>query len=209
MDHESIRIILDEHAALVATLQSLRVMVERGPGDEPDKFFEVLRAMLFYIDEFPGRDHDYKESELLFPPVARLAPHLKGVIARMEHDHAYAEAAVRELLHLLMAWELLGETRRATFEQSASHYVEFFLDHLRLEEQVIIPEAQKVLTDADWKALDAAFATHCDPLTGKYPRDAGYDRLYARIVMKAPAPIALAPAAAEAGDGDIGWQRAG
>ena len=29
------------------------MMVERGPGDNPEKFFDVLRAMLFYIDEFP------------------------------------------------------------------------------------------------------------------------------------------------------------
>ena len=191
MAHESIRIILDEHAALTATLQSLRLMVERGPGQEPQNFFDVLRAMLFYIDEFPGRRHHNKESELLFPPVARRAPHVKEVIARMEHDHAYGEAAVRELLHLLLAWELLGEARRTTFELAACHYVDFFLDHLRLEEQVIIPEAEKVLTEADWKALDEAFATNCDPLTGKYPRDPMYDRLIQRI-MGAPTPAGLA-----------------
>jgi hemerythrin-like domain-containing protein len=181
MDHKCIRIILDEHAALAATLQSLRSMVEQGPGDEPGKFFDMLRAVLFYIDEFPGRQHDSMESELLFPAVTRLARHVKTVIARVEHDHAYGEAAVRELLHLLMAWELLGETRRGAFEQAASHYVEFFLDHLRLEEEVIIPEAEKVLTDADWEALDAAFASQCDPVTGKVLRDPLHERLLSRL----------------------------
>jgi hypothetical protein len=48
-----------------------------------------------------------------------------------------------------------------------------------------------VLTEADWKTLDAAFATNCDPLTGKYPRDPVYDRLFTRIVMRAPSPIGL------------------
>jgi hypothetical protein len=62
---------------------------------------------------------------------------------------------------------------------------------MRLEETVILPEAQKVLTDADWKALDEAFATNCDPLTGKYPRDPAYDRLFTRIATRAPAPIGL------------------
>jgi hypothetical protein len=47
------------------------------------------------------------------------------------------------------------------------------------------------LTDADWVALDAAFSANCDPLTGKYPRDPVYDRLFTRIVMRAPAPIGL------------------
>lgn len=191
MVHESIRIIRDEHAALAAMLRSLGMMVERGPGNEPENFFDVLRAMLFYIDEFPERLHHPKESELLFPPVARLAPETRQVIARLEKDHASGESAVRELQHLLLAWELVGESRRALFEQALKRFLDFYLEHMRLEETVILPAAQKVLTQADWQQLDAAFATNCDPLTGRYPRDPAYDRLFTRIVMRAPAPIGL------------------
>jgi hypothetical protein len=36
-----------------------------------------------------------------------------------------------------------------------------------------------------------AFATNSDPLTGIYPRDPSYDRLFTRIVMQAPAPVGL------------------
>ncbi|MBU3739400.1 MAG: hemerythrin domain-containing protein [Rhodoferax sp.] len=191
MSHESIRIIHDEHAALAAMLQSLRMMVQRGPAQEPENFFDVLRAMLFYIDEFPERLHHTKETELLFPPVRARAPHLKDTLDKLDKDHAHGEAAVRDLQHQLLAWELLGESRRATFEQSVKRYLDFYLDHMRLEETVIMPEAEKVLTADDWKALDAAFATNCDPLTGKYPRDPIYDRLFTRIVMRAPSPIGL------------------
>jgi len=191
MSHESIRIIHDEHAALAAMLQSLRMMVQRGPGNEPENFFDVLRAMLFYIDEFPERLHHTKESELLFPPVRARAPHLQEALDKLDHDHARGEESVRELQHLLLAWELLGESRRQAFEQAAKRYLEFYLEHMRLEETVIMPEAEKVLTAADWQALDAAFASNCDPLTGKYPRDPIYDRLFTRIVMRAPSPIGL------------------
>ena len=191
MSHESIRIIHDEHAALAAMLQSLRMMVQRGPASEPENFFDVLRAMLFYIDEFPERLHHTKENELLFPPVRARAPHLKDVLDKLDKDHAYGESAVRELQHQLLAWELLGESRRAAFDEAAKRYLEFYLEHMRLEETVIMPEAEKVLTEDDWKALDAAFATNCDPLTGKYPRDPVYDRLFTRIVMRAPSPIGL------------------
>ena len=191
MSHESIRIIHDEHAALAAMLQSLRMMVKRGPGTDANSFFDVLRAMLFYIDEFPERLHHTKETELLFPPVAQRAPHIRDAIARLDKDHEHGEAAVRELQHLLLAWELLGETRRAAFEQATNRYLDFYLEHMRMEEAIIIPEAEKVLTDEDWTVLDAAFATNCDPLTGKYPRDPLYDRLFTRIVMRAPSPIGL------------------
>lgn len=191
MAHESIRIIHDEHAALAAMLRSIGMMVERGPGNEPESFFDVLRAMLFYIDEFPERLHHPKESELLFPRVARLAPETMEAIDRLENDHVKGESAVRELQHLLLAWELVGESRRVAFEKAAKQYLAFYLEHMRLEETVILPAAQKVLSDTDWKELDAAFATNCDPLTGKYPRDPVYDRLFTRIVSRAPAPIGL------------------
>jgi hemerythrin-like domain-containing protein len=172
-------------------LQSLRMMVKRGPGNESASFFDVLRAMLFYIDEFPERLHHTKETELLFPPVLKRAPHLREAIERLDKDHAHGEASVREIQHLLLAWELLGESRRTAFEQATNRYLDFYLEHMRMEETVIMPEAEKVLTDADWAALDAAFATNCDPLTGKYPRDPVYDRLFTRIVMRAPSPIGL------------------
>jgi hemerythrin-like domain-containing protein len=191
MTHESIRIIHDEHAALSAMLQSLRMMVQRGPGDEPEQFFDVLRAMLFYIDEFPERLHHTKESELLFPPIRARAPQLHDVLQRLDRDHARGEATVRELQHLLLAWELLGESRRRAFEEAVQHYLDFYLEHMRLEETVILPAAEQLLTEADWQALDAAFAKNCDPLTGKYPRDPVYDRLFTRIVMRAPAPIGV------------------
>ncbi len=191
---QSLQIISEEHSALAAMLRSLSMMVDRGPDHEPERYFDVLRAMLFYIDEFPERLHHTKESELLFPRVARLAPETLDAIAQLENDHAKSEAAVRELQHLLLAWELVGDSRRAVFEESVKRYITSYLTHMRLEETAILPVAQRVLSDADWKELDTAFATNCDPLTGKYPRDPAYDRLFTRIVMTAPAPIGLGDA---------------
>lgn len=194
MTHASIQIIRDEHAALAAMLRSLILMVERGPGDAPEQYFDVLRAMLFYIDEFPERLHHPKESELLFPKVAHSAPQIAAVIAQLDKDHQRGEGAVRELQHHLLAWELLGESRRTVFETAARSYVRFYLDHMNLEEREILPAAEQSLTAQEWTELDAAFATNCDPLTGKYPRDPIYDRLFTRIVMMAPAPIGLGSA---------------
>src|SRR5690606_10305416 len=96
-------------------LRSLTMMIGHGPGDAPERFFEVLRAMLFYIDEFPERRHHPKESDLLFPRLARAAPALMPVIERLEAEHMRGEGKVRELQHLLLAWELIGESRRNAF----------------------------------------------------------------------------------------------
>lgn len=191
MSHDSLRIIHEEHAALAAMLQSLRMMVQRGPADAPEQYFDVLRAMLFYIDEFPERLHHPKESELLFPPLRARSRELADVLDRLERDHEHGEESVRQLQHLLLAWELLGDSRRSAFEQAALRYLDFYLEHMKVEEAQVLPQAVAVLTPQEWALLDAAFARNADPLTGKYPRDPVYDRLFTRIVMRAPAPIGV------------------
>lgn len=188
MPFETLRIIRDEHTALSAMLRSLQQLLRQGPGDEPQLFFDVLRAMLFYIDEYPERQHHPKESNLLFPRVARVAPQVMDTIALLERDHMQGEQRARELQHQLLAWELLGEPRRAAFVEAAERYVGFYLEHMRLEETAILPLADALLPEADRRELDEAFTAHNDPLL---TRDPAYDRLFTRIVMKAPAPIGV------------------
>ncbi len=191
MPHASVQTIRDEHASLAAVLRSLQLMLDRGPADAPDAFFDVMRAMLFYIDEFPERQHHPKESQWLFPRVAERAPEAAVAIAQLERDHAGGEAAVRDLQHLLLAWELLGDTRRSAFEEALQRYVAFYLEHMRLEETVVLPAAHEHLSVQDWAALDAAFAANANPLARGPARDGAYDRLFTRIVMRAPSPIGL------------------
>ena len=191
MSHESLRIILEEHVALNAMLRSLTLMVERGPKRDTDTFFSVLRAMLFYVDEFPERLHHPKETDLLFPKLRRSSPQISADLDRLDREHAKGEAAIRELQHLLLAWELLGETRRGAFEGACLRYVNFYLEHIRLEETLILPQAERCLSSAEWQELDEAFASNRDPLTGRYPPDPAYERLFTKILLKAPAPIGV------------------
>lgn len=187
----SLKIIRDEHSTLAAMLKSTRMLVERGPQDDPKGFFDVLRAMLFYIEEFPERLHHPKETELLFPRVAAAAPDTVAAITRLDHDHEYTEKAVRDLLHLLVAWEMMGEPRREAFTQTFKRYVDLYLSHMRMEEEEILPAAVKYLTPEDWQALDAAFEANRETMTRQQSPDKAYDELFSRIVRAAPAPIGL------------------
>ena len=189
--HSALQTIRDEHASLAAMLQSMRLMVEKGPYDDHRQFFNVLRAMLFYIDEFPERLHHPKESNLLFPKVVKLAPKTMGAVDKLERDHMRSEKAARDLQHLLLAWELLGPGRRAAFEEAMGQYIDAYLEHMNLEENVILPEAERCFSEDDWRLLDAAFAENADPLTGQYRPTEAYERLFTLIVTRAPSPIGL------------------
>lgn len=194
MRHPTLDTLHDEHQALAAMLRSLAMLVAQSRRDQRLPDFEVLRAMLFYIDEFPERLHHPKESELLFPAVIARCPELAPVVTRLDKDHAAGERAVRELQHKLLAFEMMGEARRVAFEQAAERYVRGYLEHMAVEEQEILPAARRALTAEDWAPLDKAFAEHRDPLTG-HPAQPDYQPLFQRILMHAPAPVGLGPAA--------------
>lgn len=192
MSHPTLTIIRDEHGALAAMLRSLQMLLDehRRKGSLPD--FSVLRAMLFYVDEFPEKLHHTKESELLFPKIRERCPEVAEVLTRLDRDHARGEKAIRDLEHDLLAFEVLGETRREAFEASVKRYIDFYLTHMGIEENEVLPLAQKHLTAEDWAELDAAFLANRDPLTGHEPPDL-YRPLFSKIVMSVPAPIGLGP----------------
>mgnify|MGYP003349951996 FL=1 len=79
---------------------------------------------------------------------------------------------------------------RTAFEDLAKIYVEGYLQHMAIEEQHIMPVADKVLTAEDWRELDEAFMVNKDPLTGHSPDD-DYRELFTRIVNLVPAPVGL------------------
>lgn len=197
MQPHALRVIHDEHGALAALLQSLPMLLRlaRREGRVPD--FAVLRAMLLYVDEFPERHHHPKEDALLFPRVRRLAPETAPALDRLAQEHAYGERRIRDLQHALLAWEVLGEPRRDAFEAAAQHYADFYLAHMALEEQVILPAALRHFSADDWAVLDAAFAGHPDPrgggaeAAGDDDAQAVWRPLFSRIVATAPAPVGL------------------
>jgi hemerythrin-like domain-containing protein len=193
MSHATTRIIREEHSALSAMLRSILLLLaqHRKHGTLPD--FTALRSMLFYVDEFPEKRHHRKESELLFPKLRARTPLSRELLDRLDEDHGRGERNIRDLEHALLGFEMMGEPRRQAFEQAAERYVGFYLAHMALEEQQVLPLAERVLTDADWAELDEAFLANRDPLTGHEPAQ-DYRALFTRIVNLVPAPIGLGPA---------------
>ena len=181
MSHQSIRIIREEHSSLGVMLQSLLTLVERGPGNPTSDYFTVLRAIFFCIDEFHEAQHHPKESTLLFPKVAAASQEAADAVRLLDQDHAQSEASARHLQHLLVAWEMIGSTRRGTFESECRAYVAHLQNHMELEERLILPYAERCLSAEDWQRLDDAFALYGDARVSNYLADPDYASLLARI----------------------------
>ena len=190
--NKAIRIIRDEHRSISAVLSGLIELtrVARTPGVQPG--FAVFRAMIHYIDEFPERLHHPKEDHFLFARLAERAPDTRPLVEELRKEHVRGAELVRELESALIAYEVDGARALPAFDAAVSAYAQFHWDHMRKEEERVMPLAEKHLTEADWRWIEEAFAGNRDPIADLRERD--FEQLYQRIVNLAPAPVGLGEA---------------
>jgi hemerythrin-like domain-containing protein len=187
---KALKIVHEEHQALGAMLQTLRILSSRLRADAKAEDFALVRAILFYIDEFPEKRHHANESNVLFPRLRARSPEAAAVLDRLDKEHAHSQASVRELEHLLLAFEQMGESRHKAFSDALEHFIEFYAHHMQVEEKEVLPLADRLLNGDDWDAVNAAFEEHRDPLSGHKPSE-DYQALFEKILEHAPAPIGL------------------
>jgi hemerythrin-like domain-containing protein len=182
----------DEHRSIAAVLHGMRYLVreqrERGAKVDP----QVFRAMLYYLDVFPERQHHPKEEDYLFAAIRRRTTEANAVLDALDREHAGGAQAIRDLEQALVRYEEGGDKEFAPFADAVEKYVEGYFDHMRKEESEVMPIARKALSGEDWAEVEAAFAAHTDPLKGA-DAEADYRKLFSRIVNIAPSPIGLGP----------------
>jgi hemerythrin-like domain-containing protein len=185
-----LNVIRDEHRSLAAVLHGLRYLVEevREGRRKPD--FSVLRAMVHYIDTFPEKLHHPKEDRYLFARLRRRGTEGNTVLDQLEAEHIHGVKLIRDLEQTLLRWEMGGQENFTVFADELERYADFHWRHMRQEEEVVLPLAERTLTDEDWREIDAAFAGNADPLIGK-DVEKDFERLFTRIVNITPPPIGV------------------
>jgi hemerythrin-like domain-containing protein len=154
--------------------------------------FQVLRSMVRYIDEYPERLHHPKEDEHLFARVLNRAPEARALVEGLHAEHQEGARLIRELERALLFFEEGWPVGAREFQDKVDAYAAFHWQHMRKEEQELLPLAERVLSADDWRAIDRAFAANEDPIAALEERD--YEKLFTRIANLAPEPVGLGDA---------------
>jgi len=180
MPSTALDIIRKEHRVFAAMLQAMTAQLRRVNTLRQGPDFPLLRALLFYIDEYPNRRHHPKEDASLFPLVRSRCPELAGVLDQLTADHQQGERSMHKLAQALLAYEVLGEPRRDNFEHALERYAAFYLRHMMLEEEHVLRAAEECCQPDELAALDRAFSANRDPFTGHDP-EAEFRPVYERL----------------------------
>jgi hemerythrin-like domain-containing protein len=178
--------LLEEHRSIAAVLQGMRHLLheKQRPGAKIDP--SMFSAMLYYLDVFSERVHHPKEEAVLFEVLRHRTRAVDGVLDELEREHETGEAAIRDLERLLLRYMEGGEAEFPAFAAKVNLYVETYFEHMRKEEELLMPYAREALTARDWSEVEKAFADNKDPLRGVDATD--YRQLFARILRFATLP---------------------
>ena len=183
---QAIGIILDEHRSLAAVLHAWEHLLKsaRSQALRPDA--TLMKAMVRYIQDFPVALHNPKEDEYLFRKLRERSTEANAELDELERQHARIAQQVAELATLVGRYAS-GAASVAEMEQGVSRHTQAIWEHMGREEDVILPLAQRHLTQEDWVEINDAFQKNRDPRFGG-DTDAEFKRLFSRIVNLAPSP---------------------
>jgi len=189
---DAVHTILDEHRSIAAVLHGMLYLVREIRLHRATPNFRAFHAMIYYIDAFVERFHHPKEDAYLFRLLRLRYPDSARLIDRLESEHRSGAEKIRLLEQTLTRYEEGGPSEFSGFSEAVQSYAAFHWNHMRLEEDELIPLARTHLASTDWKEIDEAFAGHSDPLFGR-ESTGHYDELFRRVVNLAPAPIGVGP----------------
>ena len=176
-----------EHYNIHSVLACLRYLVRQIEEESWKPDFDLLFAIVEYMETFPEVLHHPKEEDYLFAALLRRQPASAPLVERLCEDHAAGERLLDDLRTALEAYRddaaALGR-----FRQAAQTYVEAERRHMGVEERELLPLAMAALDDEDWVEIDAAFSRNDDPMFGTARQEA-FRALFRKILDHAPAPM--------------------
>lgn len=150
-------ILRDEHRSLSAVLHALQALVNE-PAGSPD--WALVRAMVFYIEQFPERLHHPKENAHLFKRIRARTDDCHALLDELEQQHLAGVQHFAAMRVKLDAGDLPALSKLVReFAQQQWH-------HMSTEEKLVLPAASRYLTAEDWREIANAFGSNGDPRFG-------------------------------------------
>lgn len=147
--------LMHEHEVILFALKILGAIEQRLNAGLPAAS-EDLAAFIGFLKEFADKCHHGKEEGILFPAlVAAGLPEQNGPVGVMLAEHVQGRKYIRA-----MEASLHPAVDAKAFTKAASDYSALLQAHIRKENEVLFPMAEKVLSPSQLDTLFEAFEAH-------------------------------------------------
>ena len=155
-DHRNVRELL----GLLA--RELDAVSDASGGD-----FELMRDIMIYMTRYPDHVHHPKE-DLMFERMRErgIAPDTEATIGKLLREHAALAEKGNVFRDMLIGVVDGALVEREALVATGRDYAEFLGYHVRLEDETVFLEAERLLEDADWSVVEREFEAQADPIFG-------------------------------------------
>ncbi|HEY6132812.1 MAG TPA: universal stress protein [Rubrivivax sp.] len=178
----AIGVIRDEHRSFAAVLHIWMRALGAARSADAAADPPLMRAIVHYIEAYPTTLHDPMEEDQLFRRLRKRTNALDAELDELQRQHLRERQLVADLARRVDALAAVSGAAAVIMsrdlDDAVSSYASLVWEHMGREEGVILPAAQRHLTDADWSAIDEAFARR----RGPGGAEDGASRLFSRIV---------------------------
>ncbi len=151
------RILRQEHALIGRAIEVTEEFAKRlewqqavAPG--------ALSSLLQFFSFFAHRSHRDKEEELLFPALREKGYwEGPGCIGVLLAEHERGASAFQEMVNLAEAYRTGDAAAGAVWAQAARRYAAALRQHMHREEDVLLPQAERLLSDEEQHDLAIEF----------------------------------------------------
>jgi hemerythrin-like domain-containing protein len=154
----AIKILRDEHDAILQMLQALETTADRAAAGETTPL-QLLTDFQEFFALFADRSHHGKEEDLLFPLLEKKGvPRRGGPIGCMLTEHDEGRAFVETMRNNAEGCANGAPAARQAWAQAAYGYASVLRNHIWKENQILFEIADRLLSSEDQATLAAQFA---------------------------------------------------
>ncbi|MDJ0880000.1 MAG: hemerythrin domain-containing protein [Halieaceae bacterium] len=177
--HPILATLYAEHRYMGTLLKLLESQVDSLEQDEAVDP-QVLYESLHYMTHFPDAFHHPRE-DLVYARAGELDYALADSVDTLQRDHDYLSKLGPKALDAAAHWEETGQGADK-LQKTVRDYVTTMYKHMEVEEALVFPEIERVLSDEDWAELEREdlMSPVPDPVFG--PR---VEREYRNLARKA------------------------
>jgi hemerythrin-like domain-containing protein/quercetin dioxygenase-like cupin family protein len=139
---------------VVASMSALADELEHGSEAQSN----ILRDLVSFLRVFLDQCHHAKEDQCLFPLLESKGIPASGCpIGALQHEHENGRALASQLTEAIESYTSGAAAARPLLISTLRNLVELYPGHIWKEDYLLIPMANKVLTDGDQRNLAASF----------------------------------------------------
>ncbi len=139
-----------EHRHMATVMQLFTEQLKAlEAGDKVDA--HVLYEIMEYMVTWPDRYHHPRE-DLIYGRVAELDRRAADEVDSLQRDHDRTAKNGRALLRDIRGWQD-GNVPASRITRAGRAYVDHIYEHMNVEEKVVFPHIESLLTLEDWREL--------------------------------------------------------